>query len=60
MELEPPIEHCWDDQGNSIWYDEPYPDDVTELLLKETFDDEEDILLEYDDNDEDLVENYEQ
>ena len=58
MELERPVEYGWDAQGSCIWYEEPYPNDMAELLLKESTDDEE--IIQYDDNDDDLEDYFEQ
>ena len=58
MELIRPVEHGWDAQGSCVWYEEPYLNDMAELLLKESIDDEE--IIQYDDNDDDLEDNFEQ
>ena len=57
MELEEPTNHGWDLNGNPVWYGEPYPDDVAELLLNNCTDEIEDTV--YDENDHDVGEYYE-
>ena len=33
MLLDSPPRHGWDDEGNAIWYETYFPDDITDLFL---------------------------
>ena len=51
MLLDSPSMHGWDDEGNEIWYETYFPDDITDLLLLDDGNEESDYYnVESDDN----------
>ena len=51
MLLDSPSIHGWEDEGNAIWYETYFPDDITDLFLLDDRNEESDYdIVESDDN----------
>lgn len=45
LELESPTLHGWDTDLSLKWVEQPYPDDIAELLVQQTETDDEEIIV---------------
>ena len=55
MDLDDPVHHGRNEEGDSIWSSKSFPDDIADLLLNYDSDSQEDELdLQCDEEDEDI------
>ena len=59
MDLDNPVHHGWNEEGDSMWSSQSFPDDIADLLLNYDGDSQEDeVDFQCDEEDEDIGDTY--
>ena len=51
MNLDDPTCHDWDGSYQAVWDENPFPQDLSQLLIEEEKDDDDDVEIEFMSND---------